>query len=130
MQGFLVSAGLSVSLVLGPVQSLRNMTPPVDVNLQAVWMMDPKDVSELQHEEFYRYIAQAYDKPRFTLHYKTDAPLNIRSIFYVPEMVRRLAVHSSIALGKPQVQVYLTVPTPRAFPRKSCIDVFATVVQG
>ncbi|XP_069859730.1 heat shock protein 75 kDa, mitochondrial [Dipodomys merriami] len=53
--------------------------------LQAVWMMDPKDISEGQHEEFYRYIAQAHDKPRYTLHYKTDAPLNIRSIFYVPE---------------------------------------------
>ncbi|XP_051692241.1 heat shock protein 75 kDa, mitochondrial [Oryctolagus cuniculus] len=53
--------------------------------LQAIWMMDPKGVSEEQHEEFYRYIAQAYDKPRYTLHYKTDAPLNIRSLFYVPE---------------------------------------------
>lgn len=50
-------------------------------------MMDPKDVGEWQHEEFYRYIAQAHDKPRYTLHYKTDAPLNIRSIFYVPETV-------------------------------------------
>ncbi|XP_036165676.1 heat shock protein 75 kDa, mitochondrial isoform X2 [Myotis myotis] len=54
--------------------------------LQAIWMMDPKDVGQWQHEEFYRYIAQAHDKPRYTLHYKTDAPLNIRSIFYVPEM--------------------------------------------
>ncbi|KAG3259098.1 heat shock protein 75 kDa, mitochondrial [Ictidomys tridecemlineatus] len=54
--------------------------------LQALWTMDPKDVSDLQHEEFYRYIAQAYDKPRYTLHYRTDAPLNIRSLFYVPEM--------------------------------------------
>ncbi|XP_074136089.1 heat shock protein 75 kDa, mitochondrial isoform X1 [Sminthopsis crassicaudata] len=53
--------------------------------LQALWTMDSKDISEWQHEEFYRYIAQAYDKPRYTLHYKTDAPLNIRSIFYVPE---------------------------------------------
>lgn len=51
--------------------------------------MDPKEISEWQHEEFYRYVAQAYDKPRYTLHYRTDAPLNIRSIFYVPEMVRR-----------------------------------------
>lgn len=50
-------------------------------------MMDPKEIGEFQHEEFYRFIAQAYDKPRYTLHYKTDAPLNIRSIFYVPEMV-------------------------------------------
>lgn len=49
--------------------------------------MDPKEISEWQHEEFYRYVAQAYDKPRYTLHYRADAPLNIRSIFYVPEMV-------------------------------------------
>lgn len=55
---------------------------------QAVWMMDPKDVGEWQHEEFYRYVAQAHDKPRYTLHYRTDAPLNIRSIFYVPDTVR------------------------------------------
>ncbi|XP_072273706.1 heat shock protein 75 kDa, mitochondrial [Pyxicephalus adspersus] len=54
--------------------------------LQALWMMDPKEIGEFQHEEFYRFIAQAYDKPRYTLHYKADAPLNIRSIFYVPEM--------------------------------------------
>ncbi|KAG8433238.1 hypothetical protein GDO86_017498 [Hymenochirus boettgeri] len=54
--------------------------------LQALWMMDPKEIGDFQHEEFYRFIAQAYDKPRYTLHYKTDAPLNIRSIFYVPEM--------------------------------------------
>ncbi|XP_008521607.1 heat shock protein 75 kDa, mitochondrial [Equus przewalskii] len=53
--------------------------------LQAIWMMEPKDVGEWQQEEFYRYIAQAHDKPRYTLHYRTDAPLNIRSIFYVPE---------------------------------------------
>lgn len=51
-------------------------------------MMDPKEISDWQHEEFYRYVAQAYDKPRYTLHYRADAPLNIRSIFYVPEAVR------------------------------------------
>lgn len=53
--------------------------------LQAIWMMDPKDVGEGQHEEFYRYVAQAHDRPRYTLHYRTDAPLSIRSIFYVPD---------------------------------------------
>lgn len=50
--------------------------------------MEPKEISDWQHEEFYRYVAQAYDKPRYTLHYRADAPLNIRSIFYVPESVR------------------------------------------
>uniref|UniRef100_A0A8C9XS53 Heat shock protein 75 kDa, mitochondrial n=1 Tax=Sander lucioperca TaxID=283035 RepID=A0A8C9XS53_SANLU len=52
---------------------------------QALWMMEPKEISDWQHEEFYRYVAQAYDKPRYTLHYRADAPLNIRSIFYVPD---------------------------------------------
>lgn len=49
--------------------------------------MDPKEIGEWQYEEFYRYVSKSYDKPRYTLHYRTDAPLNIRSIFYVPEMV-------------------------------------------
>lgn len=49
-------------------------------------MMDPKDVGEGQHE-FYRYVAQAHDRPRYTLHYRTDAPLSISSIFYVPDAV-------------------------------------------
>ncbi|ETE71042.1 Heat shock protein 75 kDa, mitochondrial [Ophiophagus hannah] len=52
--------------------------------LKALWMMEPKEVGDWQHTEFYHFIAHAYDEPRYTLHYKTDAPLNIRSIFYVP----------------------------------------------
>lgn len=68
-----------------------SLCSPIHLHHQALWMMDPKDISELQHEEFYRYVAQAYDKPRYTLHYRTDAPLNIRSLFYVPETVRHLA---------------------------------------
>lgn len=48
-------------------------------------MTDPRDVTETMHEEFYRFIANAYDKPRYHFHYKTDAPLNIRALFYVPE---------------------------------------------
>ncbi|XP_012945462.1 heat shock protein 75 kDa, mitochondrial [Aplysia californica] len=53
--------------------------------VQALWTMEPRDVTEDMHEEFYRYIGNVYDKPRYHLHYKTDAPLNIRSLFYVPE---------------------------------------------
>lgn len=52
---------------------------------QPVWLMEPKEVTHEQHVEFYRFISNSYDKPRFTLHYKTDAPISIRSILYVPE---------------------------------------------
>ena len=60
----------------------------LSLSLQALWMMEPKEISEWQHEEFYRYVAGAYDKPRYTLHYRADAPVNIRSVFYVPDVVR------------------------------------------
>ncbi|KAL0607122.1 Heat shock protein 75 kDa, mitochondrial [Plecturocebus cupreus] len=48
-------------------------------------MMDPKDISKWQHEEFYCYIAQAYEKPCYTLHYRTDALLSMHRIFCVPD---------------------------------------------
>ncbi|CAK1578248.1 unnamed protein product [Parnassius mnemosyne] len=54
-------------------------------SIKPVWLMDPKEVTHEQHVEFYRFISNSYDKPRFTLHYKTDAPISIRSILYVPE---------------------------------------------
>ncbi|XP_060597544.1 heat shock protein 75 kDa, mitochondrial-like [Ruditapes philippinarum] len=53
--------------------------------VQALWTLEPRDVTEEMHEEFYRLIANTYDIPRYSLHYKTDAPLNIRAIFYVPK---------------------------------------------
>ena len=53
--------------------------------VQALWTLEPKDISEEQHEEFYRFISNTFDKPRYSLHYKTDAPLNIRALFYIPD---------------------------------------------
>ncbi|KAJ0179259.1 hypothetical protein K1T71_004971 [Dendrolimus kikuchii] len=54
-------------------------------SIKPLWLMEPKEVTNEQHVEFYKFISNSYDKPRFTLHYKTDAPLSIRSILYVPE---------------------------------------------
>ena len=54
-------------------------------SLKPLWLMDPKEIDEETHSDFYRYISNAFDKPRFTLHYRTDAPMDIRALFYVPE---------------------------------------------
>ncbi|XP_057375330.1 heat shock protein 75 kDa, mitochondrial-like [Daphnia carinata] len=64
---------------------------PVSVNgtvvntVQPLWLMDPKEVTAVQHDEFYRFISDSYDRPRFVLHYKTDVPLNVRALIYFPE---------------------------------------------
>ena len=52
--------------------------------IQALWLEDPKNITEEMHEEFYKFIGNPYDKPRYIMQYKTDAPLNIRSLFYIP----------------------------------------------
>jgi len=53
--------------------------------LKPVWLMDPKEVDAETHDDFYKYVANAFDKPRFTLHYRTDAPMDIRALLYFPE---------------------------------------------
>ncbi|KAG8225752.1 hypothetical protein J437_LFUL005711, partial [Ladona fulva] len=53
--------------------------------IQPVWLMEPKDVKPEMHDEFYRFVGNTYDRPRFTLHYKTDAPLSIKALLYFPE---------------------------------------------
>nr|CAD7460806.1 unnamed protein product [Timema tahoe] len=52
---------------------------------QALWLMDPKEVTPQMHDEFYRFVGNTFDKPRFTLHYRTDAPLTLRALLYFPE---------------------------------------------
>lgn len=39
-------------------------------DIQPLWLMEPKDVSQEQHNEFYRFIGNTFDTPRFVLHYK------------------------------------------------------------
>lgn len=64
---------------------------PVYVNgkkvntIQPLWLMDSKEITPQMHDEFYRFVGNAYDRPRFTLHYKTDAPLSVRALIYFPE---------------------------------------------
>ncbi|CAK9809798.1 Heat shock protein 75 kDa, mitochondrial [Anthophora quadrimaculata] len=53
--------------------------------IQPLWMLDPKDITPQQHNEFYKYIGNCFDSPRFTLHYTTDVPINIRALLYFPE---------------------------------------------
>uniref|UniRef100_T1GD72 Heat shock protein 83 n=1 Tax=Megaselia scalaris TaxID=36166 RepID=T1GD72_MEGSC len=54
-------------------------------DIKPLWLMEPKDVTKEQHDEFYRFVGQTFDTPRFVLHYKTDVPLSIRALLYFPE---------------------------------------------
>lgn len=62
-----------------------SILPSFCMDFQPLWMLDPKDITPLQHSEFYRFIGSCFDSPRFILYYTTDAPLNIRALLYFPE---------------------------------------------
>jgi TNF receptor-associated protein 1 len=62
-----------------------NLNGTTTNSLKPVWLMDPKEVTPEMHDEFYRYVSNAFDKPRFKLHYRTEAPMDIRALLYIPE---------------------------------------------
>ena len=53
--------------------------------VEALWTKSKNEVSADEHKEFYQYVAQSFDEPRYNLHFNTDAPIAINAIFYVPQ---------------------------------------------
>lgn len=52
--------------------------------ISAIWTQDKKEVTETQYKDFYKFIANAYDAPKYTLHFRTDAPIDLKCLLYVP----------------------------------------------
>jgi TNF receptor-associated protein 1 len=64
---------------------------PIKVNgeivntVQAIWLKDKREISKEDYSEFYKYIANAgFDEPKYTLHFRTDAPIDLKCILFVP----------------------------------------------
>ncbi|KAH8297070.1 hypothetical protein KR044_004461, partial [Drosophila immigrans] len=53
--------------------------------IKPLWLMDPQSTTKEQHLDFYRFISNSFDAPRFTLHYNADVPLSIHALLYFPE---------------------------------------------
>ncbi|KAI8642592.1 Hsp90 protein-domain-containing protein [Parasitella parasitica] len=70
--------------------------------VEALWTKDRNSVTPEQHQQFYRFIANAWDDPQYTLHFKTDSPLSISSVLYIPEKHMELLGEQT----KPGVSLY------------------------
>lgn len=56
-------------------------------------------MTENDHKEFYQFISNTSDEPRYSLMYKADAPLNIRSVLYVPSNIPEMFGFGRMELG-------------------------------
>eukprot|EP01135_Chromosphaera_perkinsii_P012255 Nk52_evm26s2622 gene=Nk52_evmTU26s2622 len=52
--------------------------------LQPLWTLSPSDITDEQHKEFYKFVFHAWDDPKYNFQFTTDAPLSIKSLFYIP----------------------------------------------
>ncbi|MEM8867300.1 MAG: molecular chaperone HtpG [Verrucomicrobiota bacterium] len=52
--------------------------------VQAIWLKNKSDVTEEEYKEFYKFQANAFDEPRFWLHFSADAPLEINTLLFAP----------------------------------------------
>jgi molecular chaperone HtpG len=59
--------------------------------VQALWARNKNEIKDEEYTEFYRFIGNAFDDPRFRLHFSADAPLAINALLFVPkENIERL----------------------------------------
>jgi TNF receptor-associated protein 1 len=53
--------------------------------VQAIWTRNKNDIKDEEYDEFYKFIGNAFDKPRYRLHFSADAPLAINALLFVPK---------------------------------------------
>lgn len=53
--------------------------------VRPLWTLPKQSISEEDHKQFYQFLAHSYDLPIYRLHFTSDAPFSIQSLFYVPE---------------------------------------------
>jgi HSP90 family molecular chaperone len=59
----------------------------------AVWRQSPQEVEADQYVEFYKQLTLDFEKPLLHVHLVADAPVNVRSILYVPAKRERGVLH-------------------------------------
>ncbi|KYQ92867.1 heat shock protein Hsp90 family protein [Tieghemostelium lacteum] len=52
--------------------------------IRPLWTMNKNAITAEEHKEFYQFLSKSYDTPTYNIHFSTDSPLSIRSIFYIP----------------------------------------------
>ncbi|TMW63455.1 hypothetical protein Poli38472_002396 [Pythium oligandrum] len=51
--------------------------------VQALWTKSESDVTDEEYNEFYKFIANAFDEPMYRVIFKADAPLEMKTLFFI-----------------------------------------------
>nr|CCA17288.1 heat shock protein 75 kDa putative [Albugo laibachii Nc14] len=62
---------------------------PISVNdkivntIQALWTKSESKVTDKEYSEFYKFVANAFDEPLYRLNFRTDAPIELKTLLFV-----------------------------------------------
>ncbi|MFP4282002.1 MAG: molecular chaperone HtpG [Opitutales bacterium] len=64
---------------------------PINVNgkkletVEALWLRSKGEIKPEEYTEFYKFQANAFDEPTYTLHFSADAPITINALLFAPK---------------------------------------------
>jgi molecular chaperone HtpG len=74
------------------IKQYSNFVPfPIFVNGEQVntvaplWTKPRSEITDEELNEFYRFVGNAFDDPKYSFHFAADAPLAIRALLFVPD---------------------------------------------
>ncbi|MGD8517180.1 MAG: molecular chaperone HtpG [Anaerolineae bacterium] len=70
----------------------------------ALWRQSPTEVTDEQYAEFYKHLTMDFEDPRLHVHLVSDAPVNLRSILYIPSRRDRGVLDARVDYG---LQLYI-----------------------
>ena len=73
---------------LFPNDMMQTHCGPQVNTVQPVWSMSQTDISEEMYDSFYKHVSKGFDTPTYRLHFTSDAPVDLKALFYVGEMSR------------------------------------------
>ncbi len=53
--------------------------------IDALWLRGKAEIKDEEYTEFYKFQANAWDEPRYRLHFSADAPIAINALLFVPQ---------------------------------------------
>jgi len=53
-------------------------------NVQPIWMRSKSEITDEEYQEFYKFQSNAFDEPLYTMHFSSEAPLEINALVFVP----------------------------------------------
>ncbi len=92
------------------VRRFSNFVPfPVEVDgekvntVQAIWTRSKSEITDEEYNEFYRFIANAWDVPTYRLHFTAEGQLVVKALIFAPK-----ANMESLGMGRmePGVDLY------------------------